>query len=160
LPFIAIIIGGILIVVAFMGTQTTLAQNLEKDVPGFFKWAIAIAVILGLGYVPGLRTPSRWLIGLVALVVVLTQGKGIFAGFQKFAQTGTQTAQQSAQSEQQAAQTAQQQDTAAQTAMAQLGNSTTSGTTGLAANASSQLASAAANVLTDPINMATMLGMA
>ena len=121
MPFIAIIIGAILIVAAFQGTQGTLATALEQDIPGFFKWAIAIAVILGLGYIPGLRTPTRWLLGLVVLVIVLKNYQNIFNGFKNFAGSGTQTAQQSAQSETTAEQAAAQQATQAQTAMAAIG---------------------------------------
>lgn len=121
MPFIAIIIGAIIIIAAFQGTHTALAQNLEKDIPGFFKWAAAIAVILGIGYIPGLKTPTRWLLGLVALVVLLTQYQQIINGFKNFASTGGQVAQQSAQSEAQAAQAQATQATQANNAIAALG---------------------------------------
>lgn len=128
MPFIALIIGGILIVVAFQGTHTRLATELEHDIPGFFKWAIAIIAVLGLGYIPGLREPSRWLLGLVVLVIVLTQYQNIINGFKNFAATGQQTATAAAASEQQSATAAAAQATQAQTAMAQLGSGTSSST--------------------------------
>jgi type III secretory pathway component EscV len=107
LPFLAILIGAILIVVGFQGTQAQLATALETDIPKFFKWAVAVAAIMGLGYVPGLEKISRWLIGLVALVVVLKNYQAIIQGFQNFAgQSGQQASQQAAQSEQQTSQTA------------------------------------------------------
>src|SRR5262245_5782177 len=57
MPVALILIGGILIVVAFQNTMGQLARELEADIPGFFVWVVAIAAILGLGYVPGLKTP-------------------------------------------------------------------------------------------------------
>jgi hypothetical protein len=88
MPIALVLIGAILIVVAFQNTMGNLAHELEADIPGFFIWAVAIAAILGLGYVPGMKTPSRWLLALVVLVIVLTNYKQIFAGFQNFAATG------------------------------------------------------------------------
>jgi hypothetical protein len=84
MPFAVLIIGAILVVVAFNNSMSTLASELEADVPGYFKWAAAIAAILGLGYIPGLRTPSRYLLGLVLLVVLLKNYTQIFSGFQGF----------------------------------------------------------------------------
>ena len=84
MPFAVLLVGAILVVVAFNNTAGTLATELEGDIPGFFKWAAAIAAILGIGYVPGLRTPSRYLLGLVLLVILLVNYKGILAGFQNF----------------------------------------------------------------------------
>ena len=65
-----------------------LFHQLGADIPGFFVWAIAIAAILGLGYIPGFRTPSRWLLALVVLVIVLTQYRQVISGFTTFASTG------------------------------------------------------------------------
>ena len=90
MPFALILVGAILIVVAFQNTMGQLATELQADIPGFFIWAVAIAAILGLGYIPGLKTPSRWLLGLVVLVIVLTQYKAILSGFTDFASTGAQ----------------------------------------------------------------------
>jgi hypothetical protein len=88
MPIALILIGGVLIVVAFQNTMGQLAKELMADIPGFFVWIVAIAAILGLGYVPGLKTPSRILLGLVAVVIVLTNYKQIVGGFQKFAGSG------------------------------------------------------------------------
>jgi hypothetical protein len=153
MPFIALLIGAILIVVAFNGTHGQLATNLEKDVPGFSKWLFAIVAIAAIGYIPGLEKPSRWLLGLVAAVVILAPngaGQKIIQGIQQFTQTGQQTAQQSAQSEQQAAQSAAATAQQEQTAMAALGGS--SGSAG-SSNAMTQLAAG----LSNPLN-AAMLG--
>lgn len=85
-----LIIGAILIVTAFNNTMGQLTAALEADLPGFFVWLVAIAAILGLGYVPALRGASRWLLGIVALVILLTNYKQIVAGFQSFASSGGQ----------------------------------------------------------------------
>jgi hypothetical protein len=90
MPFAAILIGAILVVVAFNGTHADLGKALMADVPGFFKWGLAIAIILGLGYIPGLRTPSRWLLALVAVVLLLTRGGDILAGFTSFTSSSGQ----------------------------------------------------------------------
>lgn len=81
MPLVLIFLALILIMAAWNNTQGTLASNLATDVPGFAVWAIAIAVIGGLQWVPGLKTPARWLLALVILVIVLTRGQQIAAGF-------------------------------------------------------------------------------
>ena len=84
MPFAVLLVGAILVVVAFNNTAGNLATELEGDIPGYFKWAAAIAAILGLGYIPGMREPSRWLLGLVLLVVLLVNYQSIIAGFKNF----------------------------------------------------------------------------
>jgi hypothetical protein len=136
MPFVAVLIGALLIVVGFQGSQTALVTALEKDVPGYFKWGAAIAAILGLGYVPGLSTISRWLLGLVVLVVVLKNYQAMIQGFSNFAgATGQQATAQAASSEQSTAQTAAAQAQSAENAFAQY-----TGQAG-SANAVQQLAS-------------------
>lgn len=98
MPFAVLLIGAIIIIVAFNNSASSLATQLEGDIPGYFKWAAAIAAILGIGYVPGLRTPSRYLLGLVLLVILLKNYTQIYSGFQTFltsggATTGTGAAQ-------------------------------------------------------------------
>jgi hypothetical protein len=88
MPIALIVIGALLVVVAFNNTMGSLAHELEADLPGFFIWMVAIAAVLGLGYVPGMKTPSRWLLGLIVLVVVLTNYKQMLAGFTGFASSG------------------------------------------------------------------------
>lgn len=81
MPVILIFLALILIMAAWNNTQATLAGNLATDVPGFAKWAIAILIVGGLQWIPGMKIPARWLLGLVILVIVLTQGTRIAAGF-------------------------------------------------------------------------------
>jgi hypothetical protein len=85
MPVVLLIVGAVLIVAAFNNAQGNLATALETDVPGFAHWFLAIAVVGGLGYVPGMRSPSRWLLGLVMLVLVLRNYTNIFAGFKNAA---------------------------------------------------------------------------
>ena len=88
MPFVLLIIGAVLIVAAFNNAQGRLAAELQTDIPGFFAWAIAIAAILGLGYLPGLKTASRWLLALVLMVIVLKNYTTILSGFSSFAASG------------------------------------------------------------------------
>ena len=98
MPFILVLIGGVLVVAAFRNTQGNLATALEADVPGFFEWFLALAVIGGLGFVPGLKVPSRMLLALVLVVLVVTNYTRIFSGFSTLAtsppQAGTGPASQ------------------------------------------------------------------
>ena len=88
MPFVLLIVGAILVVAAFNNSHGDLGKALQSDLPGFFKWGAAIAAILGLGFVPGFKTPSRWLLALVLLVIVLKNYSAIFAGLTSFAKTG------------------------------------------------------------------------
>ena len=92
MPFAAILIGAIIIIAALNGTHGNLATALEADLPGYFVWAVAIAAILGLGFIPGLRLPSRMLLALVLVVIVLGNWSKIVSGFSAFAKSGASTA--------------------------------------------------------------------
>ena len=72
MPFVLLIVGAILILTAYRNTYGDLATALETDVPGFAKWALALAVVGGLGWVPGMQTISRWLLALVIVAIVLS----------------------------------------------------------------------------------------
>jgi hypothetical protein len=90
MPFVILLIGAIIVVAAYNNTHGQLASELQNDLPGFLKWALAIAAILALGWVPGLKAPSRWLLALVLLVIVVTNYKTILAGVSSFAGLGAQ----------------------------------------------------------------------
>lgn len=82
MPFLIVLVGLILIVTAIRGTTSDFASDLSQDISsGFVKWLAAIVVIGALGYVPAFKTPSRYLLGLVALVIFLTSGSGFLAKF-------------------------------------------------------------------------------
>lgn len=93
MAFLLILIGLVLIVTAYRSTMGDLATALETDLPGFFVWGLAIGAILALGYIPAMRTPSRWLLALVAIVIFLTQWQKIAAGLQSFQQQAAQSPQ-------------------------------------------------------------------
>jgi hypothetical protein len=84
MPFAILLIGAILVVTAFNNSFGALASELESDIPPYFRWAAAIAAILGIGYLPGLRTPSRYLLALVLLVILLANNSQIIAGLKAF----------------------------------------------------------------------------
>ncbi len=68
-----LILGLLLVASALKNTQHELATRLQVDLlgkQGFIAWGAAILAIGGLGYIPGLRTPSHYLLGLLAVVAV------------------------------------------------------------------------------------------
>ena len=69
MPVLILAIGALVLLTAIHNSFGDLATALETDIPGYFHWALAIVAILALGYIPILRTPSRVLLGLVALVL-------------------------------------------------------------------------------------------
>ena len=71
MPLLLLALGALLLIVAVRNTQAGLASALADDVPGFLKWAAAIVALGALGFVPGLEKPSRYLLALVFLVIVL-----------------------------------------------------------------------------------------
>jgi hypothetical protein len=79
-----ITVGLILMATALKNTQHELGDQLSIDLlgsDGFLAWAGAILALGFIGYLPGLRTTSRYLLALVAVVVVLRNG-GLFANAQ------------------------------------------------------------------------------
>lgn len=83
-----ILIGVILMVTAYAGTYAQLATELESDIPGYFKWGLALAAIVAFGYIPGMKTPSRWLLAIVLLVLFLTNFTKVQSQLQNFWQQG------------------------------------------------------------------------
>jgi hypothetical protein len=93
MPFVFGIIGLVLIVSGVRGTLTAPANpNLialvRDDVtgnPNYLEWMTAIFIIGAIGYIPQLRTFSRFFMALV-VIGLLFANKGFFAAFS--AQTG------------------------------------------------------------------------
>jgi len=77
-PLALAIIGIALLVSAIRGTQGDLFALLSQDVLGWLKWAAAIVAVGALGYIPHFEGPSRVLLALVLIVLVISN-KGIFA---------------------------------------------------------------------------------
>lgn len=71
------IIGLLLIASAMRNTEHELGQLIQGDflgTGGFITWAGAILAIGALGYLPELRTPSRYMLGLLATVLIVRNG--------------------------------------------------------------------------------------
>lgn len=76
MPFVLLIIGELLVVTGIQGTQGEFYSLLEGDFTGnnsFIYWLLAIALIGGLGYVPGFKTFSNTFLLLILIVLVLRQ---------------------------------------------------------------------------------------
>lgn len=86
MPFIALIVGATIAVVAVRGTQGQLATALETDLPPYLKWAAALGGLGVLGFIPGFTTLSRWLIALVLVVIVLRNYQQVLSSFQQLTQ--------------------------------------------------------------------------
>lgn len=161
MPIAVLIIGALLVIVAFNNSMGDLVSALETDVPGFFVWAIAIVAICALGYVPGLRTPSRYLLALVLMVILLKNYLQIYAGFTAFSKSGgTATASGAGAANPTAAYTANPATTATPAAatVAGAGAGATSGaTSGSAATSATQVASAASLIAANPLSPSSYL---
>lgn len=81
MPLVLILLAVIMMAVVLLNKQGNLATALAQDVPGFGKWFAAVALVGGLGYIPGLQVPSRWLLGLVLGVLFLANYKNALTGF-------------------------------------------------------------------------------
>lgn len=77
MPLALAIIGIALLVSAIRGTQGDLFSLLSQDVLGWAKWAAAIVAVGALGYIPHFEGPSRVLLALV-LIVLVVANKGLF----------------------------------------------------------------------------------
>jgi len=84
MPFVFLIVGIGMLVVAVRGTQQTAFALLQSEFSGpnsFTRWALAIFIIGTIGYVPSIRPATRALLVLVMLVIVLKNGTGLFSKF-------------------------------------------------------------------------------
>ena len=90
MPIIIILIGLILMMTAWSGTYAQLATELESDIPAYFKWGIALGAVVALGYIPGMKQPSRWLLGLIVVVIIVSNSNKLFSSIQSFMQSSGQ----------------------------------------------------------------------
>lgn len=79
---IALFIGIVLIVAAVRNSQSALFTALEADIPKFVVWAAAIIAVGAIGAIPGLKPVSRWLLGLVIVVIIVNNYAKLTKGFQ------------------------------------------------------------------------------
>lgn len=88
-----ILLGLLLMDTAIKGTQHELGQQLQSDLigaNGFIVWIFAILAIGAIGYIPGLKTASNYLLALLLTVVVIRNG-GVFQQFQTALQQASQS---------------------------------------------------------------------
>lgn len=93
MPFILILFGILLVVVGIRNTQGQLGSLLVSDftgTPNFWYWVAAIFIIGALGYVDELKTPSRAMLALVLITLILSN-RGFFANFVSQLQAGSAT---------------------------------------------------------------------
>lgn len=77
MPFVLLIAGATLLIVAVRNTQDDLFALLKKDFSGpnnFVYWVFSLLVIGALGYIPKLKPISVGFLSLVILVLFLTKG--------------------------------------------------------------------------------------
>ena len=80
MPIFFLVIGLLLIVTVVRGTTIGFAKRLGQDISGgYLKWLAAIIVIGAVGFVPSMKSPSRYLLALIAVVVMLRSGSGFIA---------------------------------------------------------------------------------
>lgn len=83
MPFLFIIIGVFMVVSSVRGTDKQLLTLLKGDFTGkgnFLYWTLSILLIGSLGYIQQLRTFSRAMLVLVAIVLVVSN-HGVFKEF-------------------------------------------------------------------------------
>jgi hypothetical protein len=84
MPIALVFIGVLLLVAAIRDRLGALGTLVSGDFTGqgnFFYWSASLIILGALGYSKVFRTPSRALIGLVLLVMILSN-KGFFAQLQ------------------------------------------------------------------------------
>jgi hypothetical protein len=87
MPFALLLVGALLIITAIRGTYGDLGSQLSSDLVGsgsgsFLVWVAAIAAVGALGYSQTLRTPSRMLLALIFLGILISN-KGFFVNLTK-----------------------------------------------------------------------------
>lgn len=91
MPFVLILVGILMIVVAIRNTYADLGKELVDDFTGptnFFYWIAALFVIGAVGYIDELKTPSRMMLALV-LITLLLSNRGFFEKFVQELKSGS-----------------------------------------------------------------------
>lgn len=94
MPLGLLIIGAVLAVSALRGTERDLGTLVAGDFTGagnFGYWIAALAIVGGLGYIPGIQGPARALLALIVIVFVLANGTGFFSQLQSAIAAGPQS---------------------------------------------------------------------
>lgn len=85
MPIIIIFIAVILFAAAYQGNLSALGTELEQDVAGWFKWAVAVVSIGLLGKIPKFEKPAFMLLVLVLMVLIISNSKAFFTNIQNLA---------------------------------------------------------------------------
>jgi hypothetical protein len=97
MPFVFLIAGLGLLITAVRGTQATAFGLLKSEFSGinsFAKWALAIFILGGLGYIKTIQPITRGLMILVLLAIILKNRGGLFSSFNKQVSNPVQPAAQ------------------------------------------------------------------
>ena len=89
MPFIALVIGSILVVAAIRDNHGTLFAALAVDIPAYVTWGAAILAIGAIGFVPNLKPVSRALMTLILIVLILNNYQSILSDFTKVSKPGS-----------------------------------------------------------------------
>lgn len=84
MPWAVLIIGSTILVTAYQGTEDAFFNQVKADIlgpngngkGGFLYWLLAIAIVGGLGYIPGFKPLSNAFLILLLVVLFLAQSKG------------------------------------------------------------------------------------
>jgi hypothetical protein len=94
MPLFLIFVGIAMMLLAWQNNQLVFVQQVGQDFSeGFFPWFGAVLALGALGYVPDLKGFTRGILGLVLLVFVLANGKGLFSQLESVIQGGTPSAE-------------------------------------------------------------------
>lgn len=77
MPVLFITVGLVMFISSLRGTQNDLITLVKSDFSGhnnFIYFVAALFIIGSLGYIPMLKTASRYLLGLVIIVIILKNG--------------------------------------------------------------------------------------
>ncbi len=84
MPFVFLIVGIVLLIVAVRGTHSQFFSLLKSEFTGsnnFLVWVMAIAILGALGFIKPIRPIALGMMGLVFLVMILKNGGGFFSQF-------------------------------------------------------------------------------
>ncbi len=84
MPFVFIVLGIGLLIVAIRGTQATAATLLKSEFSGagsFLPWVISIAILCAVGFIKPVRPIADAMVGLIIMVMLIGSDKSFFAQF-------------------------------------------------------------------------------
>lgn len=85
MPWVALIVGVLLIIMGVTGRYNDLASQVHSDFTGhgsFVDWIAALIIIGAIGYLPGMKGPSTAFLILLILAFILSNN-GVFANLKE-----------------------------------------------------------------------------